>query len=269
MYVQFTSCVYGDAVAVEHFETGQVPTFLSSYEGHKIEGNFEALEHYALKRKDKKQAIKLYLYCHYPKSYQKLEWHKICSNLPLVDRNDTSDEELPSFIYTVTSVNKKKNTKVVDSLVDSDMQVPPTGNLLHEISGQEIHHDNTIGESIIDNNLSAFVSDCPSNDFNIDNVSEIYGQPSFDIRSICPKCAGTYIGESCLRCQQDAEYGASLANDVSKTGECCYTNLLKNFCIRIFRKLLQSILLTHVTRTLMSEASDTKKSLKGIFHNEK
>ena len=95
------------------------------------------------------------MYCHYPKSYQKLEWHKICSNLPLVDRNDTSDEELPSFIHTVTSVNKKKNTKVVDSLVDSDMQVPPTGNLLHEISGQEIHHDNTIGESITCLHLSA------------------------------------------------------------------------------------------------------------------
>ena len=63
----------------------------------------------------------------------------------------------------------------------------------------------------------------PSNDYNIDDVSEIYGQPSFDIRSICPK----YAFESCLRCQQNAEYDASLANDVSKTGECCYTNLLK------------------------------------------
>ena len=50
------------AVAVEHFETGRVPMFLGSYEGHKIEGNFATLEHYALKRKDKKQAIKLYLY---------------------------------------------------------------------------------------------------------------------------------------------------------------------------------------------------------------
>ena len=192
------------------------------------------MEHYALKRKDKKQAVKLYLY--YPKSYQKLEWHKICSNLPLCDSKDTSVEELPSFIHTVTSVNKNKNTKVLDSIVDSDMQVPPMGKFLHEISGK-IHHENTIGESIIDNSLSAFVNDCPSNDFNIDNcpsndfnidnVSEIYGQLSFDIRSICPKCAYTYIGESCLRCQQNAEYDASLANDVSKTGELLHKYLKK------------------------------------------
>ena len=59
------------AVAIEHFETGRVPTFLGSYEGQKIEGNFETLENYALKRKDKRQAIKLYLYN--AKSYQKLE----------------------------------------------------------------------------------------------------------------------------------------------------------------------------------------------------
>ena len=149
------------------------------------------------------------------------------------------------------------------------MHVPLAENFLHEVSGQEIHHDNTVGESIIDNSLSTFVSDCPSNDFNIDDVSQIYGQPSFDIRSICPKCACTYIGESCLRCQQNAEYDACLANDISKTGECCYTNLLKNCSRRIFRKLLQSILYTHVTRTLMLEASETKKSLKGIFHNDK
>ena len=210
------------AVAVGHFETGQVPTFLGSYEGHKIERNFETLEHYALKRKDKKQAVKLYLY--YPKSYQKLEWHKICSNLPL---DDTSDEELPSFIHTVTAVNKNENTKVLDSIVDFDMQVRPTENFLHEISGQEIHHDNTIGESITDNSLSAIVNDCPSNDFNIDNVSEICGQQSFDIRSICPKCTCTYIGESCLRCQQNAEYDASLANDVSKTGELLHKSFKK------------------------------------------
>ena len=171
----------------------------------------------------------------------------------------------------MTSVNKNENIKVLDSRVDSDMQVPPTGNFLHnhQVSGQEIHHDNTVGESIMDNSLFSFVNDCPSNDFNIDNVSEIYGQPSFDIRSICPKCACTYIGESCLRYHQNAEYDASLANDVSKTGECCYTNLLKNCSRRIFRKLLQSILLTHVTRTLMSEVLETKKSVKGIFHNEK
>ena len=182
------------------------------------------MEHYALKRKDKKQAAKLYLY--YPKSYQKLEWHKICSNLPLCDSKDTSVEELPSFIHTVTSVNKNKNTKVLDSIVDSDMQVPPMGKFLHEISGK-IHHENTIGESIIDNSLSAFVNDCRSNDFNIDNVSEIYGQPSFDIRSICPKCVCKYIGETCLRCQQNAEYDASLANDVSKTGELLHKYLKK------------------------------------------
>ena len=171
----------------------------------------------------------------------------------------------------MTSVNKNENIKVLDSRVDSDMQVPPTGNFLHhhQVSGQEIHHDNTVGESIMDNSLFSFVNDCPSNDFNIDNVSEIYGQPSFDIRSICPKCACTYIGELCLCCQQNAEYDASLANDVSKTGECWYTNLLKNCSRRIFRKLLQSILLTHVTRTLMSEVLETKKSVKGIFHNEK
>ena len=78
------------AVAVEHFETGRVLTFLGSYEGHKIEGNFESLEHYALKRKDKKQAIKLFLYN--PKSYQKLEWQEICSNFPIGDRDDTSDD---------------------------------------------------------------------------------------------------------------------------------------------------------------------------------
>ena len=53
------------------------------------------------------------------------------------------------------------------------------------------------------------------------------GLPSFNIRSICPKCVCTYIGKSFLRCQQNAEYDATLANDVSKTGECCYTNLLK------------------------------------------
>ena len=187
------------------------------------------MEHYALKRKDKKQAIRLYLY--YLKSYQKLEWHKICSNLPLGDRNDTSDKELTSFIHTVTSVNKNENSKVLESIVDSDMQVPPTANFVHEISGQEIHHDNTIGESIFDNSLSAFVSDCPSNDFNIDNVSEIYGQPSFDIRSICPKCACTYIGESCLRCQQNAEYDASLANDVSKTGALLHRSLKKLYLV--------------------------------------
>ena len=179
------------------------------------------MEHYTLKRKDKKQAVKLYL--SYPKSYQKLEWHKICSKLSLGDRNDTSDEELPSFIHTVTSVNKNENTKVLDS----NMQIPPTGNFFHEISGQEIHHDNTIGESIIGNSLPAFVIDCPSNNFNIDNVSEIYGQPSFDIISICPKCVCTYIGESCLRCQQNAEYDASLANDVSKTGELLHKSLKK------------------------------------------
>ena len=49
----------------------------------------------------------------------------------------------------------------------------------------------------------------------------------------------------------------------------CYTNLLKSCSMRIFRKLLQSILLTHVTRTLMSEATKSKKSFKGIFHNDK
>ena len=78
----------------------------------------------ATKLKDKKQAIKLYL--SYPKSYQNFEWHKIGSNLPIGDRNGTSDEELPSFIHIVTSVNKNENTKVIDSIVDSDMQVPPT-----------------------------------------------------------------------------------------------------------------------------------------------
>ena len=88
----------------------------------------------ATKLKDKKQAIKLYL--SYPKSYQNFVWHKIGSNLPIGDRNGTSDEELPSFIHIVTSVNKNENTKVIDSIVDSDMQVPPTGNFLHEISGQ-------------------------------------------------------------------------------------------------------------------------------------
>ena len=149
------------------------------------------------------------------------------------------------------------------------MHVPLAENFLHEVSGQEIHHGNTVGESIIDNSLSAFVNNCPSNDFNIDDFSQIYGQPSFDIRSICPKCACTYIGESCLRCRQNVEYDACLANDISKTGECCYTNLLQRCSRRIFRKLLQSILRKHVTRTLISEASETKKSLKGIFHNEK
>ena len=101
------------------------------------------------------------MYLYYPKSYQKLEWHKICSNLPRGDRNDTSDEELSSFIHTVTSVNKTENFKVLDSLADSHMQVPPTGNFLHEISGQKIHHDNTTGESIIDNSLTAFANDMP------------------------------------------------------------------------------------------------------------
>ena len=99
------------------------------------------------------------------------------------------------------------------------MQVPSTGNFLHEVCGQEIHHDNTVEESVIDNSLSSFVNDCPSNDFNIDDVSETNGQLSFDIRSICPKCACMYIGELCLRCQQNAEYDAIVANDVSKTGE--------------------------------------------------
>ena len=54
--------------------------------------------------------------------------------------------------------------KVLDSTVDSNMQVPQTGNFLHEVSGQDIHHDNTVGESIVDNSLSSFVNDCPSND---------------------------------------------------------------------------------------------------------
>ena len=106
--------------------------------------------------------------------------------------------------------------KVLDSTVDSNMQVPQTGNFPHEVSGQDIHHDNTVGESIVDNSLSSFVNDCPPNDFNIDDVSEIYGQPSFDIRSICPKCACAYIGELCLRCQQNAEYDASVANMYQK-----------------------------------------------------
>ena len=203
------------AVAVEHFKTRQLPMFLGSHDGHKIEGNFETLEHYALKHKDKKQAIKLYLY--YPNSYEKLEWQKNCSNLAIGDHDDTSDEELPSYIHTMTSVNKSEDIKVVDLIVDSDMQVPPTGNFLHEASGQEIDHDNTVEESVIDNSFFSFVNDGPSSDFNIDDVSEIYGQPSFDIRSICPKCACTYIGESCLCCQQNAEYDASLANDVSET----------------------------------------------------
>ena len=115
---------------------------LSSYEGHKIEGNFETLEHYALKRKDKKQAIKLYLY--YPRSYQKLECQEICSNSAIGDRDGTSDEEF-FLIHTVTSpLNKNKNIKVLDSIVDSDMQVSPTGNFVHEVSRQEIHHDNTV-----------------------------------------------------------------------------------------------------------------------------
>ena len=174
------------------------------------------------------------MYLYYPKSYQKLECHKICSNLPLGDRNDTSDKELTSFIHTVTSVNKNENTKVLESIVDSDMQVPPMGNFVHEISGQELYHDNTIGESIFDNSLSVFVSDCPSNEFNIDKVSEIYGQPSIYIRSICPKCACTYIGESCLRCQQNAEYDASLANDVSKTGALLHKSLKKLYLVCAF-----------------------------------
>ena len=42
------------------------------------------------------------------------------------------------------------DNKVLDSIVDSDMQVPPTRNFLHEVSGQEIHHDNTVGKSVID-----------------------------------------------------------------------------------------------------------------------
>ena len=157
------------------------------------------------------------MYLYYPKSYQKLEWQKICSSLPIGDRDDTSDEELPSYIHTVTSVNKNENIKVLDSIVDSDMQVPSTGNFLHEVSGQEIYHDNTVGESIVDNSLSSFVNDCPPNDLNIDDVSEIYGQPSFDIRSICPKCACTYIGELCLCCQQNAEYQkqVSVATQIS------------------------------------------------------
>ena len=71
-----------------------------------------------------------------------------------------------------------------------------------------------------------------------------------------------------LLCQQNAEYGANLANDVSKTGE-LLQNLLNNCSMHIFRKLLQSILLTNVTRTLISEASETKTFLKGIYQNEK
>ena len=167
-----------------------------------IEGNFET-EHCALMCKDEKQAIKLYLY--YPKSYQKLELQKICSNSVIGDRYDTSAEKLPSYVHIVTSVNENKNIKVLDSIVDSDMQVRPTGNFVHEVPRQEIHLDNTAGESVIDNSLSSFVNDSPFNDFNIDNISG-NGQPSFDIKSICLKCACTYITESCLRCQQNAEY---------------------------------------------------------------
>ena len=54
-------------------------------------------------------------------------------------------------MHTVTSVYKNENIKVLDSIVDSDTQVTPTGNFAHEVSRQEIHHDNTVGESVIDN----------------------------------------------------------------------------------------------------------------------
>ena len=108
------------------------------------------------------------------------------------------------------------------------MQVSPMGFVIHEVWRQKIHHDNTVGESVIDNSWwSSFVNDSLSNDFNSDDVSELYGQASFDIRSICPKCACTCIGESCFCCQENAEYDVSLGNDASKTGECCYTNLLR------------------------------------------
>ena len=46
--------VYDDIISYwQTFLSNSTPE--ATYEGHKIEGNFEKLEHYALKRKDKKQ----------------------------------------------------------------------------------------------------------------------------------------------------------------------------------------------------------------------
>ena len=45
--------VYDDIISYwQMFPSNSTPE--ATYEGHKIEGNFEKLEHYALKRKDKK-----------------------------------------------------------------------------------------------------------------------------------------------------------------------------------------------------------------------
>ena len=67
------------------------------------------------------------------------------------------------------------DNKVLDSIVDSDMQVPPTRNFFMKYPGKK----STM--TILSENLlltrASFVNDCPSNDFNIDDVGEIYGQP--------------------------------------------------------------------------------------------
>ena len=59
------------------------------------------------------------------------------------DRDDTSDEELPPYINKVTCpVNRYEDILLPDSILDSNKQVPPTRNFIHEVSRQEIHHDN-------------------------------------------------------------------------------------------------------------------------------
>lgn len=80
--------------------SSNVKTYLSAYNGVKIESKFIHLEHYALSQKEKKKSILLYLY--YPKSFGNLEFKALLkkTNLEHLDGFSSEDEDEQNYKLT-------------------------------------------------------------------------------------------------------------------------------------------------------------------------
>ena len=75
-------------------------TFMGHYNGHSLAKSFINLEAYAIKQKEIKKSIQVYIY--YPKSLNKLEFEKLlekpCTDSSVDDFSDFAD--FPEFLHT-------------------------------------------------------------------------------------------------------------------------------------------------------------------------